>query len=87
MRDTAQKVLKYIRGCWSIANHPHWMQDKSRSGRRVPGEDGERGVVQAKEREDMEKTRVSAKRRILKSAAPPVPGTWKVGPCSLEMEL
>jgi hypothetical protein len=63
---TAEEFLKYIRGYWSIENQLHWMQDKSLSGRRVPGKDGEcgpqfeytgeNGVTPAEENEDGEET-------------------------------
>jgi predicted transposase YbfD/YdcC len=40
---TAEEFLNYIRGHWSIENQLHWMLDKSLSGRRVSGKDGECG--------------------------------------------
>jgi predicted transposase YbfD/YdcC len=39
---TAEEFLKYIGGRWSTENQSHWMQNTSVSGRRAPGEDGER---------------------------------------------
>jgi predicted transposase YbfD/YdcC len=63
---SAEEFLNYIRGRISIENQLHWMQDKSLSGRRAPGTDGEcgpqfeyseeAGVTPAEETEDGEET-------------------------------